>query len=322
MKNASLKGSDVIITTSRDKVITVKNGKGKNINVVTGKDKKLQFTLSNASDTYGDPEVFIEEAESLANMARNELEQEIADVLEITANTTNKEALDNLKNNFAMVSGSKLKLEDLPNSVFDSIVNDIYNRATSSKPKNFNIFKPESWVYNVADSISTLGAKSFSVNGYNISINSLIAMGTGQAYITVTNGSKKWEITYQSSKEQLAEAIANYAVVLNELNKDAWWNVVTGLVTDITGTKKAGKYLTYAKNIVSALVDNGKLSDEIKNVVKKETNITIDGSSLRNFIKNYVPAPYNNIILNAADTYKEINLLKSSIKANQSFKEI
>ena len=323
VRNASLNGNDVIITTSRaDKIITVKNAKGKNITIANGKNKNLQFTLSNAGDTYGDPEVFIEEAEFIAGTARDELEKEVAAIMETTASTTSKEALDTLKDCFAMVPGSTLKLDDLPENVFSHIANDIYNRTDASRIGKFNILKPETWVYNVAEAISTLGATETSVGGYNISINSLIAMGAGSAYITVTNGSKKWEITFQSSKKQLADAIANYATVLNELNKDAWWNVITGLITDLTGTKKPGKYLTYAKNIVSALVDpDGNLSDEIKNVIKKELDITIDGTALRDFIKNYVPAPHNDIILMAADSYKEIKLLQASIKADKNFKE-
>ena len=321
--NASLKGNDVIITTSRsEKTITVKNAKGKNLTVVNGSNKNLQFTLSKASDTYGDPEVFSEEAEILANTARGELENKVADIMETTASTTSNEALDDLKSCFKMMPGSTLKLDDLPENVFSHIANDIYSRTGASKIGKFNILKTETWVYNVAEAVSTLGATETSVGGYNISINSLIAMGAGSAYITVKNGSKKWEITFQSSKEQLADAIANYATILNELNKDAWWNVITGLVTDLTGTKKPGKYLTYAKNIVSALVDPaGNLSNEIQNVIKKELDITIDGSSLRDFIKDYVPAPYNDIILTAADEYKKIKRLQTNIKADKSFKE-
>ena len=81
--NASLKGNDVIITTSRsEKTITVRNAKGKNLTVVNGNNKNLQFTLSEASDTYGDPEVFSEEAEILVNTARSELENKVADIME------------------------------------------------------------------------------------------------------------------------------------------------------------------------------------------------------------------------------------------------
>ncbi len=321
VKNASLSGSDVIITTSRDHVITVQDGIDKEITVTT-KNRVLPTFINEYA---GDPNLWLEEAAALTENARSNLENKTAESLKLSIgslDSSETEAYTEFKKQFKRVSGAEIK--DIPQTVFEAIATKLYEGAQSSKLGKFNMANPNSWIANVAGAIQNgIGFDEYTVGDYTVSASKFQFNGSGSAYITIKkNGAVFSELNYVGSAKALGEAAANYLAVLNELNKDAWWRVVTGLVQDATSSAKAGKYLTYAKKIITALVDDGsKVDDELISVIKTEINPTVKGSAVEDVIKNYCPSPYKEMILNGADAYRSVKKYQNQLNAAKSFEE-
>lgn len=323
--NSSLDGSNVIITTNYDHVITVQDGQDKNITVTNGKNKTLP-TFSN--EYAGDPDVLIDKAADLMTKARSDLESRTAEELESSFNKIDSNAadeLDSFKKSFKMMPGSSVKLDDIPKEVFETFAKKLYEQVTDSKIGTLNALKPASWIGNVANAVKNIGVEEYTVGDYTVSTQKFIAMKTGAAYITIKKNGETWaQLIFADSQDKMISAAEDYLKALSTLNEDAWWRVVTGLVQDATGSSKAGKYLTYAKEIIKAIADPedyGTVDKTLVSVMKKELNPTVSGSVVEGVIKEHCPQPLKKIILDGCEAYRDIKKYNTQLNATASFSE-
>ena len=325
VQNASLNGSDVIITTNYDHVITVQDGQEKNI-IVTNAKNKILPTINNEYE--GDPDVLIDKAADLREKARRDLESRTAEELESSFQKIDSQAadeLDKFKKSFKMIPGSTVKLNEIPPEVFESFAKKIYEQVSGSSIGTLNALKPASWIGNVANAVKNIGVEEFPVGDYTVSAQKFIGMGTGTAYITIKKDGATWaQLTFADSQDKMIAAAEDYLKSLSTLNENAWWRVVTGLVEDATGSTKAGKYLTYAKEIIKAIADPedyGTVDKTLVSTMKKELNPTISGSVVEEAIKEFCPQPLKKIILDGCAAYRDIKKYNTQLNATASFDE-
>ena len=302
VKKAAPSGSNELITTTSNNLITLTDASSKQI-TVDSSSGQLVFSGNYA----GDPKYWLAEAKAIYSTAEGNLTEKIQSDLEsaaIEANGVSINELNAFKSQFKP-TGS-VKIDDIPASVFSAIAGKIKTAIENSQTG----FKLNTLVTDAYILVSQLGLSKISVtdsgDSYTINFNSFIAGGTGSATMDITKNGSKWtSLTWEDDKNHQQQALNNFLQSLSDLNEEAWWNVVKGAIQDVTGSKKVADYAIYAKDIVKSLLSEdgkstgGAILTAIKSVASN------DGAD---WLKNFIEQKFSHgkQIINALSVIKEM----------------
>ena len=177
VKKASTQNSDVLITTSNDNIITLKNAKDKAINVVKGNGKALPTFYNEYA---GDPDYLMESVIDKFNKAENDMADKLADDIE---STDKSGELANIKDAFKIISTKKgVTLKDIPAKIYKNMAERIFEALSNSKTTELTS-DYQTWLENLDNITKYLGVKTESVSvgktNYDVTRKSMVERHNG-----------------------------------------------------------------------------------------------------------------------------------------------